>query len=57
MAEKENRFAGYGLATQAVHTGTDYDAETGGSGVRFIWQTATSCPTICPRSTIHRPIC
>ena len=29
MAEKENRFAGYGLATQAVHTGTDYDAETG----------------------------
>ena len=29
MAEKENRFADYGLATQAVHTGTDYDAETG----------------------------
>ena len=29
MAEKENKFAGYGLATQAIHTGTDYDAETG----------------------------
>ena len=29
MAKKENRFADYGIATQAVHTGTDYDAETG----------------------------
>ncbi|MBQ9663552.1 MAG: PLP-dependent transferase [Oscillospiraceae bacterium] len=29
MAEKENKFAGYGIATQAIHTGTDYDAETG----------------------------
>ena len=29
MAKKENKFAGYGLATQAIHTGTDYDAETG----------------------------
>ena len=29
MAEKENRFASYGIATQAIHTGTDYDAETG----------------------------
>ena len=29
MAEKENKFAGYGFATQAIHTGTDYDAETG----------------------------
>ena len=29
MAEKENKFAGFGIATQAVHTGTDYDAETG----------------------------
>ena len=29
MAEKENKFAGYGLATQAIHTGTNYDAETG----------------------------
>ena len=29
MAEKENKFAAYGLATQAIHTGTDYDAETG----------------------------
>ena len=29
MAEKENPFAGYGIATQAIHTGTDYDAETG----------------------------
>ncbi len=29
MAKKENKFEGYGLATQAVHTGTDYDAETG----------------------------
>lgn len=29
MAEKENKFEAYGLATQAVHTGTDYDAETG----------------------------
>ena len=29
MSEKENKFEAYGLATQAVHTGTDYDAETG----------------------------
>lgn len=29
MAKKENKFRGYGVATQAVHTGTDYDAETG----------------------------
>ncbi|MBO6039940.1 MAG: PLP-dependent transferase [Oscillospiraceae bacterium] len=29
MAKKENRFADYGIATQAIHTGTDYDAETG----------------------------
>ena len=29
MAEKENKFEAYGLATQAVHTGTDYDTETG----------------------------
>ena len=29
MAEKENRFSGLGFATQAVHVGTDYDAETG----------------------------
>ena len=29
MAKKDNKFEGYGLATQAVHTGTDYDAETG----------------------------
>ena len=29
MAKKENQFESYGLSTQAVHTGTDYDAETG----------------------------
>ena len=29
MAKKENKFNKYGIATQAVHTGTDYDAETG----------------------------
>ena len=29
MAKKENKFEGYGFSTQAVHTGTDYDAETG----------------------------
>lgn len=29
MAEKENKFQDYGIATQAVHTGTDYDQETG----------------------------
>ena len=29
MAEKENRFRGYGISTQAIHTGTGYDAETG----------------------------
>lgn len=29
MAKKENRFKGYDIATQAIHTGTDYDAETG----------------------------
>lgn len=29
MAKKENKFKNYGIATQAVHTGTDYDKETG----------------------------
>ena len=29
MSEKANRFKGYGISTQAVHTGTDYDGETG----------------------------
>ena len=29
MARKENKFKEYGIATQAVHTGTDYDEETG----------------------------
>ena len=29
MAKKENRFEGYDITTQAVHTGTDYDAGTG----------------------------
>ena len=29
MAQKENRYSEYGIATQAVHTGTAYDAETG----------------------------
>lgn len=33
MAKKENKFKGYGVATQAVHTGTDYDAETGAVGL------------------------
>ncbi len=29
MSKKENRFSKYGVATQAVHTGTDYDEGTG----------------------------
>ncbi|MDO5546181.1 MAG: aminotransferase class I/II-fold pyridoxal phosphate-dependent enzyme [Eubacteriales bacterium] len=29
MAKKENRFEGYDITTQAVHTGSGYDAETG----------------------------
>lgn len=29
MAKKENRFQGYDITTQAVHTGTDYDEGTG----------------------------
>ncbi|MBQ0064559.1 MAG: aminotransferase class I/II-fold pyridoxal phosphate-dependent enzyme [Firmicutes bacterium] len=29
MAKKENKFAEYDISTQAVHTGTDYDQETG----------------------------
>lgn len=29
MAQKENKYKGCGINTQAVHTGTDYDAETG----------------------------
>ena len=29
MAKKQNPFHPYGIATQAVHTGTDYDEETG----------------------------
>ncbi|MCD8018493.1 MAG: PLP-dependent aspartate aminotransferase family protein [Clostridiales bacterium] len=29
MSKKENKFREYNIATQAVHTGTDYDEETG----------------------------
>ena len=29
MSKKENRFKDYDITTQAIHTGTDYDAETG----------------------------
>lgn len=29
MAKKENKYKGYGLATQEIHTGTDYDEGTG----------------------------
>ena len=29
MAKKENRYKDYGIATQAIHTGTDYDEGTG----------------------------
>ena len=29
MAKKENQFKDYGIATQAIHTGTDYDEGTG----------------------------
>ena len=29
MAKKENKYKGYDITTQAVHTGTDYDLETG----------------------------
>lgn len=29
MAKKENKFKGYDISTQAVHTGAGYDAETG----------------------------
>ncbi len=29
MAKKENKYKKYGIATQAIHTGTDYDEETG----------------------------
>ena len=29
MAKKENKYKGYGISTQAIHTGTDYDEGTG----------------------------
>ena len=29
MAKKENKFKDYDISTQAIHTGNDYDAETG----------------------------
>lgn len=29
MAKKENKFRDYDITTQAIHTGTDYDEETG----------------------------
>ena len=29
MAKKENRYEGYDITTQAVHTGSGYDGETG----------------------------
>lgn len=30
MAKKENKFKGYDISTQAVHTGIGYDAENRG---------------------------
>ena len=29
MAKKENKYKGYDITTQAIHTGTDYDEGTG----------------------------
>lgn len=29
MAKKENKYKGYDISTQAIHTGTEYDMETG----------------------------
>lgn len=29
MSKRENKFRDYGISTQAIHTGTDYDEETG----------------------------
>ena len=29
MAKKENKYKGYDITTQAIHTGTEYDMETG----------------------------
>ena len=39
MAKKENKYKGYDITTQAVHTGTDYDLETGWcTQMSAIWQ-------------------
>ena len=38
MAKKENSYKQYGIATQAIHTGTDYDEGTGAvSSVSFAY--------------------
>lgn len=29
MAKKDNKYKDYDITTQAIHTGTDYDLETG----------------------------
>ncbi len=71
MAKKINKFLGFGIATQSVHTGTDYDAETGAVRrplhmansyklpddlARCTWPTATNCRTTFPGSIIPPPI-
>ena len=41
MAKKKNAYKEYGIATQAIHTGTDYDEGTG--AVRRPLHTLYSC--------------
>ncbi len=43
MAKKENRFKDYDITTQAIHTGTDYDKETGAVR-RLPTKMVRSCP-------------
>lgn len=47
MSKKENAYIGYGIATQAIHTGTDYDEGTG--AVRRPLHMANSYPVLAKR--------
>lgn len=42
MAQKENKYKGCGINTQSVHTGTDYDAETGAIRRPCTWRTVSN---------------
>lgn len=56
MVKKENAYKGYDITTQAVHTGTGYDQETGAVRRPLHMANSTSFRMICHRSIIHPQI-